>query len=79
MQKGRGTTELLTVNDAFMNVMSYTDFFCVALGDALRAISMGERVCLCMDKPANLLWRCVFRVRTLCEGKVVSASVQVLT
>ena len=27
-QKGRKATELLTVNDAFMNVMSYTDFFC---------------------------------------------------
>ena len=37
-QKGRETTELLTVN-----VMSYTDFFCVTLGDALRAISVGER------------------------------------
>ena len=37
-QEGRGTTELLTVNDAFKNVMSYTDFFCVTLGDALRAI-----------------------------------------
>ena len=41
-QKGRETTELLTVNAAFMNVMSYTDFFCVTLGDALRAISVGE-------------------------------------
>ena len=42
-QKGRETTELLTVNDAFMNVKSYTDFFCMTLGDALRAISVGER------------------------------------
>ena len=41
-QEGRETTELLTVNDAFMNVKSYTDFFCVTLGDALRAISVGE-------------------------------------
>ena len=35
-QKGRETTELLTVH-----VMSYTDFFCVTLGDALRAITVG--------------------------------------
>ena len=42
-QKGRGTTELLTVNAAFMNVMSYTDFFCVTIGDVLSAISAGER------------------------------------
>ena len=42
-QKGRETTELLTVNDAFMNVKSYTDFFCVTIGDALGAISVGER------------------------------------
>ena len=68
MMRRRETTELLTVNDAFMNVKSYTDFFCVTLGDALRAISVGERHAYAWTSQP-----------TLCEGKVVSASVQVST